>query len=526
MSVFDKLTNHELDMMEYYITCHGAKEGSSAPIKSMDYLLRFWKDAKDQYLYKMFGDNLIIEKEIKFEKSFEQLQDDMRKKVTDYYYSDSAKECREFIKNWNHLSCTLSDDRELYWTLQRLIQDSTLASNRYDYPGCEIPLPNGKKYRISQGCKVSKAIGKIANAYGLAGYETFRIYHSQVLNEKSISGILCLSIHPLDYMTMSDNDCGWSSCMSWYDHGDYRQGTVEMMNSPSVVVAYLKSSTDYKINSYNDYSWNSKRWRELFIVDEGFITGIKGYPYWNTDLEKNAVNWIAELAQEAGIGKYEESNRVYDGNKKEVKIDDDTYIDLEYHTRLMYNDFYEKHTIRLAKEHNLIPSNFTYSGPSECMCCSEDISLSYDSEQDLFCLNCDDVVRCVECGEYHSRENMIEVYGDYYCQYCYDENFSYCPSCEELVRNEDFYEVYLGKDKNHVWQDKMISLCHDCLHYGNPYFDTNALKTFYRTSYSWYETYYVEPSDLTEEGLREFGFKSVEEAYNFKSKYKPFEGYN
>ena len=38
---------------------------------------------------------------------------------------------------------------------------------------------------------------------------------------------------------MSDNNSGWESCMSWRNNGCYRRGTVEMMNSPYVIVAYL-----------------------------------------------------------------------------------------------------------------------------------------------------------------------------------------------------------------------------------------------------------------------------------------------
>ena len=38
---------------------------------------------------------------------------------------------------------------------------------------------------------------------------------------------------------MSDNDYGWDSCMGWMNEGEYRLGTVEMMNSPCIVVAYI-----------------------------------------------------------------------------------------------------------------------------------------------------------------------------------------------------------------------------------------------------------------------------------------------
>ena len=75
-------------------------------------------------------------------------------------------------------------------------------------------------------------------------------------------------------MTMSDNANNWSSCMRWtdrsggVDHGDYCAGTLECMNSPYIIIAYLhnpKHSFELSLYDCNDWQWNSKQWRELFI---------------------------------------------------------------------------------------------------------------------------------------------------------------------------------------------------------------------------------------------------------------------
>lgn len=87
-------------------------------------------------------------------------------------------------------------------------------------------------------------------------FEEFRICQSMCTNTTALEGKLCLSIHPLDYMTMSDNACDWSSCMSWQEDGCYRMGTVEMMNSPCVIVAYLESS--HPMYFSREATWNSK----------------------------------------------------------------------------------------------------------------------------------------------------------------------------------------------------------------------------------------------------------------------------
>ena len=378
MAIFSKLTKSEVEMIYDYIYLHGSRSGSVQPIAPITKLLKPWEEAKEKYLYQLMGENLILSKEISFQKTISEIEDTIRENVTQSYrYHDANTPCRVFLNAWAELAMTLSnkyDNSELHWALSDLISNRVLASNRYHGIEIEIPLPNDKKYRLLNNAKASKAIGKIAIAYGLPKYEEFRIAHSQALNEKSLTGEICMSIHPMDYMTMSDNDCGWGSCMSWYDHGDYRQGTVEMMNSPMVVVVYLKSSTDFICNEKDNQSWNSKRWRELFIVTPEIIAGIKGYPYWNSELESIALEWIKETISNSGVegfGPYGDNIVTYDAHDNVIEINDECHPTLDFGTNLMYNDFYEEHHMFVTTDINRIPTYINYSGMSECMSCGE-----------------------------------------------------------------------------------------------------------------------------------------------------------
>jgi hypothetical protein len=106
-----------------------------------------------------------------------------------------------------------------------------------------VPLKDGKVLKIRNGSRPMRSIRKIAESYGIEGFEHFMNKHSECLNQKSLKGTVHMSIHPMDYMTMSDNNEGWESCMSWANDGCYKQGTVEMMNSPCAVVGYLESDS-------------------------------------------------------------------------------------------------------------------------------------------------------------------------------------------------------------------------------------------------------------------------------------------
>jgi hypothetical protein len=53
------------------------------------------------------------------------------------------------------------------------------------------------------------------------------------------------------------------------------------MNSPYIIIAYLHNPNHtFKIE--DDWEWNSKRWRELFIVQKGII---------------NEINYMEEIGQ-------------------------------------------------------------------------------------------------------------------------------------------------------------------------------------------------------------------------------------
>ena len=317
--VFDLLTQIDKEKIESYIEhyTYGDRREKRA---SLDYLLREWNNEKSKYLEKLFGKDLIVTKPIEFKEGSGELNERMetllwkdarirtfiatieriysQRADTDIYnfYTKEAKEER-FVNCLFSPEC-LSDNK----VLDRWFKENSTF---------ELTLNNNDTLVIQKGMKPIRIISKIANSFkigiepdenGVSDLEYFRRKHSLGLNQKSLSGELCLSIHPLDYMTMSDNSNGWTSCMSWMNDGEYKQGTVEMMNSPCVVVAYLSSdkALDWHWDDEmcgNKYKWNSKKWRSLFIVDKDFIINIKSYPYHNENLVQAAIKELAKMSE-------------------------------------------------------------------------------------------------------------------------------------------------------------------------------------------------------------------------------------
>ena len=451
MNMFDRLSKDERVMMCNCIEAYASYDGDNMPMKaSLEHVMRFW-DANKVDLFRVFGGELILTRKVNIAKPIAYLEEEMSCMVQgagyNFYsaFSDWARSCSTDIR----------------YDVLELMYCNILATNVWPGVTLSIPTPDGHKIVINKGAKVSKMLGKIAKAFNIDGYEAFRIAHSQCLNQKKLVGELCVSIHPLDYMTMSDNECDWSSCMSWSDKGDYRQGTVEMMNSPYIVVAYLKSDTDMCMPG--GYQWNSKKWRQLFIVTPHIITGIRQYPYVSDELNGTVLQWLRELVvHNTTWGPFEETTTVVRNNADTVVASMDRTINLNFFTHFMYNDFYATHPSFLA---TTIPDFYElcFSGESECMICGEDMS-GYDNydttTSSLTCDNCEHVVYCAECGDRIGEGDAVEVDGYYYCSCCYENYFKECHLCENTHHENFTRAVYLCVDGEvtnyHIW------VCEDC----------------------------------------------------------------
>lgn len=511
----DLITEKEYETMDayrqlYFTSDEGELVAGRSKMCSIRDLLSPWESEKSLALNRIFKDKLILDKHVHYEKTWADIENDLD---TYIFYSGSTdtrikhsgypfyEKFRQFIITHPYdktYSSSLVDQRGIADGLYALMDTDSLATNKYHGDPFDLPMPNGKNLHIATGCKTSKIIGKIAAAYDISGYEDFRIAHSLILNQKMLEGDLHISIHPMDYMTMSDNSLGWESCMSWIQQGGYRQGTVEMMNSPTVIVAYLDASTPFKIKGCG--TWNNKKWRKLFIVDKNIIAGVKDYPYENVALTNIVLDWIKSLVEDSDLGwTYYNDKYTYDSNKgyvegypfKGVEADDDNvyYLSFETSTINMYNDFdaIDTREMYLGTEINIKDCSIrdyygrsygedykhiaelhvTYSGCSECMFCG-DIDPDVENESCLICEQCQDICRCDECGD--TCQNLIEVDGITLCPYCYDNRTLICDACGEIHYDANMTGIYIIPKLNQADFEEYKAAAKDS--YGRMYDDS------------------------------------------------------
>lgn len=474
MDLRDVLSEQDKIRLKNYINIYS---GANVECQDVNKVLTEWAHAKID-LYHILGDKLIVEFPFEYTRPFSEISDECYNTIYGYDVTNPAY--REMFTAldtyWTPIkeakASLEDDDGTILWEVSVTKTWPSSIFNDCDIIASNI-LPEwlenytvrnketGKEITFHKGEKYFRALGKLIHNCPLNDevFESFRIKMSQITNQKILKGTMCISIHPMDYVTMSDNDYDWDSCMNWAtdEGGDYRLGTVEMMNSSMVVCAYLKGDRDFQWGHYHikddpDYSWNSKKWRELFIVRPDFNIEIKAYPYDNEEFTKVVMAKLEELMGDA----HEEE--IY-WNYKTRFNDDNLELGFQTNENGMYNDFgtfrnQKGHLMRynkkLVNEWTIDKFNrkyVNYSGEPHCMCCGALIN-SYEAQSNqVVCGNCGDYIveKCSCCGcSIYDDDDVFWSYDDGpYCFNCYNDLYVHDDIMDEDIRREDAIQFCL-----------------------------------------------------------------------------------
>lgn len=223
-----------------------------------------------------------------------------------------------------------------------------------------------------------------------------------------------ISIHPLDFLTASYNDHGWSSCLS--PEGENFKSTFSFMTDDATMVGYIHSRRVVAL-TYPDKSWVSKKFRLFMHFDEKkrSIAFNKIYPYDKVGLSKMFKMFISEqgLVKDTVIGGKEDRG-VY------FVQSDSSYMDLGSRADGVFENYPVSET-----------PVFQVGGDVGCMLCG---NLNHFEVSDWECESCGDYFYCGGCGD--------KVYGHSYdglCEYCV-ESCSECGSIDDQIYHNNFGE--------------------------------------------------------------------------------------
>ena len=438
---------------------------------NVDELIDVWSIAKREYIY-AFGENLIYEYPEKV--SFELSQAEKEDKLETFAESIANKydnyKLRDFVLDNMH--CFFSN---------------SLSSNYSSYNSF-----TGEPIEIQAGTKIVKAF-----KYFESNKEILEILQnkaSNLIQEDKISGTLCLSVHPLDYLSLSESTHNWRSCHSL--DGEYRSGNLSYMVDDCTIICYLKSDKAAVLPRFpQDIPWNNKKWRVLLFVppNKSMLFLGRQYPF----TADQAANFITEklLPSSRLFPSYTTWTKWTSNVVKNVTIDNTThflsqgyipvggklktYQDLIVPGKnaLNFNDLLRSSCytpmycyMKEDKLHRPFShydeygdpyTKFIVGGEVSCLKCGQkpitnsSTVLCNDCEEQYGHLEDDSFTHCSECGRHMNSEHGTWISDQFVC-----------PECAERLRDEYEECDHCG---SYVWKNLMFydeetdeHLCHFC----------------------------------------------------------------
>ena len=309
---------------------------------------------------------------------------------------------------------------------------------------------------------------------------------SLIIQENKIEGYLRLSVHPLDFLSLSENTHKWRSCHAL--DGDFCAGNLSYMTDTSTIIAYLCKEKVEQLPRFGpEVPWNSKYWRMLlhFSEDKLMIFAGRQYPFYHKNIMDMVLSVIcssglAEKAYGKNIARLLEAVKTTPWlnerittmgeiisfkddplypcwqNRPPVAASDlitDTNNALEYND-VLYSTQYEPsyafitETIfgRIIKEpdYQRVPSleqaRFNIGKPVKCLCCNKNpitrgqgIMICSECEREqkerTYCSLCDEIILR------HDYPLHISPDGEVYCERCYNNYVQICENCGKWMND-------------------------------------------------------------------------------------------
>lgn len=423
------------------------------PEPQTDDLFQKWKDNK-KYWYKILGEQLILNVgKVSFELSIQSKKQ---------RYNSFLEWVEQFENETGYLTQFLGRISAQDFYANTLDQDFWITDTT----------------KIPKGSKIIKSFKHFINDERLL--RDFQDKASEIIQENKVEGELCFSIHPLDFLSLSENQFHWRSCHAL--DGDYRCGNLSYMCDMHTVICYLKGKEDVVLPRFpNDIKWNNKKWRCLLFVDDPMKPNVifagRQYPFFTSgslNLVKDhlvarfpAANWWEETPiwtpwYKENISTYTFEDdvtmpimgkKVYPLCNSIYKLDDlvTDAKNAKHYNDLLYSSCYEPHytfNARITKT----DIKFVIGSETMCLRCGENVVQTVGT---MMCPNCeieygtansDDFASCDLCGSRFLYEDAEWVGDDRYCPQCFIDHTFECEECGERYNNyEKKYVSKIGK---------------------------------------------------------------------------------
>ena len=336
------------------------------------------------------------------------------------------KEVLEFCE-WLERRYHAYDLSDFVWTIRH-----SFFQNKIPFI-CEW---DGYPKGIKEGMKITKAFRYFIEDKDKL--EEIRTEASRIIQKDKVSGTLVFSVHPLDYLSISETTYNWRSCHAM--DGDYRLGNLNYMTDTCTVVCYIRDSSGskYKLPNFPEsVPWNSKKWRVLFYMGNGATIASRQYPFtaqdilpiidhelsqpWNTTgFTLGAAPWATDIINDM---QNQTKNAPHTGQFNDALIS-------SLYLNVWHKGWADKPIVVGEPIHCLHCGKEYPAGADTFLCFSCECDYGIQVREDIFVCDC--------CGY---RKPISEVYqtqdGNYVCEQCMEQETVFCANCGELV----FYDL-------------------------------------------------------------------------------------
>ena len=272
---------------------------------------------------------------------------------------------------------------------------------------------------------------------------------SQFIQRNKIKGYLYLSVHPVSFLTISENRSNWRSCHAL--DGEFRSGNLSYLQDDVTIVAGLCSLEQKKLRCMpQGMSWYDNKWRMLihFTNNGKFCYFNKQYPFYSERI-KDYVTYLINEALKSSftvpssyrsfrsvktgknnytlptnhfiiMGKvYDSLDVIHDGTRKEIFYNDlvhsHNYLpEVAFDKKAIQNPEYPYYTIYEVGE---------YADNPDFMKADMEIVIGLHP-------------KCCKCGE-----DYLSYSDSFVCEYCEEKGFysqaRKCSYCGHIIYDDE-----------------------------------------------------------------------------------------
>lgn len=497
---------NDVEIINKYIVNYGKDNNiETTRNTNIHYILNEWNNNK-KYLFSILDNKLITSFKVATDNFSENQKISIAQNAIDKYNTYQFNE-----------ALMERSDPALRSSIAEALKPINLYNNKWTFGNFKHD-----KLIIQNGAKITTIFKKLTKYYSINNqyFQNYLQAQSMATNLKQDADTtIYFSIHPLDFFTLADNNNGWSTCLSWWEGGN-KLGSIELMNNKTAVIAYTASVDKMSIPGG---TWNNKKWREIFFIDENSIVEGKAYPYRNDELSKKAIRFLADRM------------KIFTHNEEITLNDNTSSIKFIPKHKYMYNDFgkiykdinhfnsrghYALFTDKLFNEIQQEAFAPDYRGNTTCIWCGKIINTDnnqvFGQKSNLFCIECAQLnQKCDCCGKLCFDNSIIplpEGINKSYCGECVASScFIDAISCN-LYPKEEKMAVYFAREPDRpTFNDKSLELLSINSQYCgmrdyklNDYFKIFHKKMIKNTEGHYEEIIYVNKNDLIEENINNY----------------------